>query len=253
MPGVKDNFEIYNIPKFIPEHAGRPQPEVVRRHWAEIESFSKRIHDGIVRKLLVVFAVALGLNDEEWFVNRHRYEKSSGDHLRYMKYYKRSEEENQKLGGVWLKGLVHDTTWLDDTCLVLILFSSFLSHSDMGSLTLLFRQPVAALQVLTKEGDWKWVKPQSDALTVNIADALQFLTSKPSVPIYMIDYVQLTPLQTAISSRAFTGSSRLPGIRRTLTGLACCTWSGSKTILNSCRSRSPRYWLVAGSLRSKSS
>lgn len=51
-------------------------------------------------------------------------------------------------------------------------------HSDMGSLTLLFRQPVAALQVLTNDGVWKWVRPQTDALTVNIADALQFLTSK---------------------------------------------------------------------------
>lgn len=116
VPGIKDNFEIYNIPKFIPEHAGRPQPEMVRRHWAEIESFSKRIHDGIVRKLLVIFAVALGLDDEEWFVNRHRYEKSSGDHLRYMKYYRRSEEENQKLGGVWLKGWVPRGRMLDDTC-----------------------------------------------------------------------------------------------------------------------------------------
>lgn len=48
----------------------------------------------------------------------------------------------------------------------------------MGSLTLLFRQPVAALQVLTKSGDWKYVKPQMEALTVNIADALQFMTSK---------------------------------------------------------------------------
>lgn len=52
------------------------------------------------------------------------------------------------------------------------------SHSDMGSLTLLFRQPVAALQVLSNDGTWKWVRPQTDALTVNIADALQFLTSK---------------------------------------------------------------------------
>lgn len=51
-------------------------------------------------------------------------------------------------------------------------------HSDMGSLTLLFRQPVAALQVLTKKGIWKWVKPQTDSLTVNIADALQFLTGQ---------------------------------------------------------------------------
>ncbi|ETS74131.1 hypothetical protein PFICI_13997 [Pestalotiopsis fici W106-1] len=154
IPGVKDNFEIYNIPKFTPEHSQRPQPDAVKQHWDEIGTFSKRIHNDIVKKLLVIFAIALELKDEEWFVNKHRYEKTSGDHLRYMKYYKRSEEENQKLGGVWLKG-----------------------HSDMGSLTLLFRQPVAALQVLTHEGVWKWVKPQSDALTVNIADALQFLTN----------------------------------------------------------------------------
>ncbi|KAM5354968.1 hypothetical protein ACJ41O_001614 [Fusarium nematophilum] len=153
IPGVKDNFEIYNIPKFIPEHADRPHPEVVKRYFKTIENFSKHIHDHIVKKLLVIFAISLGLQDEEWFVKKHRYEESSGDHLRYMKYYARSDEENRKLGGVWLKG-----------------------HSDMGSLTLLFRQPVAALQVLGNERKWKWVRPQTDALTVNIADALQFLT-----------------------------------------------------------------------------
>ena len=71
-----------------------------------------------------------------------------------MKYLRRSEEENKKLGGVWLKG-----------------------HSDMGSLTLLFRQPVAALQVLARDETWKWVRPQTDALTCNLADALHFLTN----------------------------------------------------------------------------
>ncbi|KAF7555919.1 hypothetical protein G7Z17_g1796 [Cylindrodendrum hubeiense] len=154
IPGVKDNFEIYNIPKFIPEHANRPHPEIVKEYIETIERFSKHIHEQIVKKLLVIFSIALGLDDEEWFLKKHRYEKTSGDHLRYMKYYKRTEEENEKLGGVWLKG-----------------------HSDMGSLTLLFRQPVAALQVLAKDGTWKWVRPQTDAITVNIADALQFLTN----------------------------------------------------------------------------
>ncbi|BCS19507.1 uncharacterized protein APUU_12335S [Aspergillus puulaauensis] len=154
VPGVKDNFEIYNIPKFTPEHADRKHPDVVREHWQSIEHFSKHIHEKIVKKLLTVFAIALGLEDEEWLVNKHRYEQTSGDHLRYMKYYARSQEENDKLGSVWLKG-----------------------HSDMGSLTLLFRQPVAALQVLTKGGEWKYVKPQMEALTVNIADALQFMTN----------------------------------------------------------------------------
>lgn len=104
IPGVKDNFEIYNIPKFIPEHANRLHPEVVKRHWDTIKQFSTHIHDQIVKKLLVIFAVSLGLKDEEFLVNKHRYEETSGDHLRYMKYYARSEEENQKLGGVWLKG-----------------------------------------------------------------------------------------------------------------------------------------------------
>ncbi|KAL3462017.1 putative 1-aminocyclopropane-1-carboxylate oxidase [Aspergillus heterothallicus] len=154
VPGVKDNFEIYNIPKFIPEHADRKHPEIVKEHWGGIEKFSRHIHDHIVQKLLTVFAVALGLEDEKWLVDKHRYAQTSGDHLRYMKYYARSKEENEKLGGVWLKG-----------------------HSDMGSLTLLFRQPVAALQVLTKSGEWKYVRPQMDALTVNIADALQFMTN----------------------------------------------------------------------------
>ncbi|KAL3298230.1 putative 1-aminocyclopropane-1-carboxylate oxidase [Colletotrichum asianum] len=102
--GVRDNFEIYDIPKFILEHAERPHPDVVKEHWATIEKFSRHVHDHIVKKLLVIFALALGLDDEEWFVKKHRYEKSSGDHLWYMKYYARSEEENRKLDGVWLKG-----------------------------------------------------------------------------------------------------------------------------------------------------
>ncbi|KAL4998638.1 hypothetical protein BDV10DRAFT_201160 [Aspergillus recurvatus] len=153
IPGVKDDFEIYNISKFILEHARRAL-EVVREHWQSIQQFSRHIHEHIVKKLIVIFAVALGLEDDEWLVTRHRYDRASGDHLRYMKYYARSEKENQKLGGVWLKG-----------------------HSHMGSLTLLFRQPVAALQVLTKNGQWKYVRPQVEALTTNIADALQFMTN----------------------------------------------------------------------------
>lgn len=50
-------------------------------------------------------------------------------------------------------------------------------HNDFGSLTLLFAQPVAALQVKTPSGQWKYVKPQPGSITVNIADALQFWTN----------------------------------------------------------------------------
>jgi len=39
------------------------------------------------------------------------------------------------------------------------------------------RQTVAALQVRTPEAEWKYVKPYPGSITVNIADALQFLTN----------------------------------------------------------------------------
>ena len=51
------------------------------------------------------------------------------------------------------------------------------SRLDLGSWTLLFRQPVAALQIKNHQtGEWKWVKPQDATLTVNACDALSFLT-----------------------------------------------------------------------------
>lgn len=71
-----------------------------------------------------------------------------------MKYHARTPEENAKLGDTWVKG-----------------------HTDFGSMTLLFRQPVAALQVRGDDEKWKWVKPYPGSITVNLADSLQFVTN----------------------------------------------------------------------------
>ncbi|KAI9733989.1 MAG: hypothetical protein M1834_002646 [Cirrosporium novae-zelandiae] len=151
-PGHYDNTEIYNIPKFIPEYT-RPHPEVIKEHWNKIEHFGRHIHEHIVGKLLVLLAIILEL-PEDYFLQSHRYNEKSDCHLRYMLYHSRSAEENAELDNVWVKG-----------------------HTDFGSLTLLFRQPVAALQVRTPEGQWKHVKPYPESITVNIADSLQFLTN----------------------------------------------------------------------------
>ncbi|SPO06250.1 related to iron/ascorbate family oxidoreductases [Cephalotrichum gorgonifer] len=152
-PGIFDNTEIYNIPKFIPA-LERTHPEIINAHRPEIERFARHIHDGIVQKLLVLFAIVLEL-PEDYFSARHRYDDAVSDcHLRYMKYHARDAATNAKLDNVWVKG-----------------------HTDFGSLTLLFRQPVAALQVRGADGGWKWVKPHAGSITVNVADALQFLTN----------------------------------------------------------------------------
>ncbi|KUJ07573.1 Clavaminate synthase-like protein [Mollisia scopiformis] len=152
VPGHFDNTEIYNIPKFIPQYE-RPHPALIKENWPEIEKFGRFIHHEIVSKLLVLFAIILEL-PEKYFLERHRYDEKSDCHLRYMKYHHRTAEENEKLNNVWVKG-----------------------HTDFGSLTLLFRQPVAALQVRTPQETWKYVKPYPASITVNIADSLSFLTN----------------------------------------------------------------------------
>jgi len=70
-----------------------------------------------------------------------------------MKYSKYTPEENARI-----------TQWVP-------------GHTDLGSFTLLFRQPVAALQIRDPTTDeFRWVKPQDGTITVNACDALSFLT-----------------------------------------------------------------------------
>ncbi|KAK5082348.1 hypothetical protein LTR05_007494 [Lithohypha guttulata] len=152
-PGYYDNTEIYNIPKFIPTFQ-QAHPDIVKAHYDEIEHFSKQIYERVVRKLLVLFALVLEL-PEDYFLQTHEYDQDSDCHLRYMKYHKKTAEENAQIDNVWVKG-----------------------HTDFGSLTLLFRQPIASLQVRTPDGKgWKWVKPYPESITVNLADVLEFITN----------------------------------------------------------------------------
>ena len=100
-PGHFDNTEVYNIPKFIPAFE-RPHPEIIKEHYSEIEEFSKKIYENVVRKLLVLFAIVLEL-PEEYFLETHEYDQLSDCHLRYMKYHKKTPEQNAQIDNVWVK------------------------------------------------------------------------------------------------------------------------------------------------------
>ncbi|KAF2140987.1 uncharacterized protein K452DRAFT_229479 [Aplosporella prunicola CBS 121167] len=149
---VRDNIQVYNLPKFDGHHP-REHPPVLRDHIKEIEAFSRKCHELVVNKLLRLFAIILELPDEEQLVKQHVYDDKGEDHLRYMHYAARSPEENKKVGELYAPG-----------------------HTDLGSITLLFRQPVAALQILNSKNEWKWVKPQDETITINICDALSAIT-----------------------------------------------------------------------------
>lgn len=151
---ARDNDERYNVPKDTPEHQGVPHPPLLRAHRAEVEAFSRQVHDALLLPLLRLFAHVLELGDDEALARRHRYEAEGLAYLRYMQYFPRPADEDARGGNVWAKG-----------------------HTDYNTLTFLFHQPVAGLQVQTTAGGrWQYVRSPRDAVIVNIADALEFLS-----------------------------------------------------------------------------
>lgn len=156
--GLVDNLELYDDPKWIDifKDRARPQPLIDARD--RTEHFCKHLHYNILRKLLILSAIIMELEDEEALWKLHNYENQSQCHLRYMLYHPRTTEELQIMKDNNIEQNVY-------------------GHTDFGTFTLLMRQPVAALQVRTgSETAWKWVKPMKGSITVNVADTLSFLT-----------------------------------------------------------------------------
>ncbi|PPQ91997.1 hypothetical protein CVT25_004653 [Psilocybe cyanescens] len=137
--GVRDQMENYNINRDITK---RQHPEVLRPFLPEIEKFARHNHEEVLHPILRLLAVGMEL-PEETFVNMHGF-SSVGETY---------EEDEVKSKNVWLKG-----------------------HTDFGTITILYSQPVAALQILTSDGTWKWVKHIENALVINAGDALEFLS-----------------------------------------------------------------------------
>lgn len=155
-PGIFDNTELWSFAKFLPQYERR-QPNILAEHRKETEFFSRHMHE-LGRKLMTLMAIILEL-PETYFSSRHRYDAPSGCNLRFMKYNHYPPDILQQL-----------TSNPNNTNLLR-------GHTDFGSLTLLFRQPVAGLQVLTPADTWQWVRPHPGSITVNIADSLDFMTA----------------------------------------------------------------------------
>jgi len=155
--GVHDQVEAYNINRDVTK---KQHPSALRPFLGELEAFGKHNHFNVLHPLLKLFALGMEL-PEETFVNMHGYHSVSETHIRFMKYYPRSQEEETKTRNVWLKG-----------------------HTDFGSVTLLYSQPVSALQILSPGGKWRWIRHIDNALVVNTGDAMEFLSGgfyKPTI------------------------------------------------------------------------
>ncbi|OJD33684.1 2og-fe oxygenase family oxidoreductase [Diplodia corticola] len=151
-PGLRDNWECYHIFKFIPEHE-RAHPAVVREHLAQIERFHRHVHEQVAYRVLRLLALTLEMA-EDFFVDRHRYEARCSSFLRYMKYHPRSAETNARYKQIYTRG-----------------------HTDFGSATLLFSQPVGGLELEARDGaGWKALRHREGSIIVNTADMMHFWT-----------------------------------------------------------------------------
>jgi isopenicillin N synthase-like dioxygenase len=133
--GIKDCVEIYDDPKynlFFNDYV-RPPPCFKEKEYTE--RFCKHLHSQVLHRLLILTAIIMGMDDEEALAKLHTFDALSDCRMRYMIQHPRTAEG--------LKVLEQADDGEDD-----IIYR----HTDFGTDTLLFSQPVAALQARAKEG-----------------------------------------------------------------------------------------------------
>ncbi|KAI0365420.1 Clavaminate synthase-like protein [Pilatotrama ljubarskyi] len=149
--GVRDQIEQYNFHRSVTDSELQQHPEVIKPFLPELRAFTEHNHFNVIHPLLRMLAQGMEL-PEETFVNLHNFENPSDASARTMNY-PRSEQEESQTNNVWMKG-----------------------HTDIGTITILWSQPVSGLQILCPDGRWRWVRHIENALTVNIGDGLEFLS-----------------------------------------------------------------------------
>lgn len=152
---VADRIEQWNFGSatYAQQIAKRKYPDSILPFLDEIHEFARFNHDVVVRKILSVISLVLKVPyDYLWNLSK-KYETEGDDFLRYMLVHRPPAEEDKETKGVRIQG-----------------------HTDFGSLTVLWSQPIASLQVLGKDNQWRTVGHRPNALVVNLGDSLHFLS-----------------------------------------------------------------------------
>lgn len=151
--GVRDRVENFNIYR---DMTLREQPSTLIPYQGEVQRFIDFMHTEILFKILRLFAIALEIEDEDFFVRLHSYEKHDESWLRYMEYFDEyTAEERKQTKGMWLGG-----------------------HQDFTSLSFLFSQPMTSLQVrdYDNNSEWRYVEYIPGAIIVNAGETMLWWT-----------------------------------------------------------------------------
>ncbi|KAJ7611498.1 hypothetical protein DFH06DRAFT_1244269 [Mycena polygramma] len=145
-------------------------PDVGRPYVSDIRSFVKYNHDFLLRRVLAILSLGMGIPQDTLWDLHHRGSpsddasldtgdddeivwKHSKDQLRYAMYHPLSEEDRVKKKHLMVP-----------------------AHTDFGSVSFLYSQPMAGLQVLCPDNIWRYIRHYPEHIIVNLGDSLEFLT-----------------------------------------------------------------------------
>lgn len=150
--GTPDRIEQFNVVRDMTTHE---QPKAFEPYREEVQEFIDTVHKDILGKILRLFAISLEIRDEEFFVKAHSYDKHDESWFRWMEYYDLPAQGGADGKQLWLSG-----------------------HQDLTSLSLLFSQPMATLQVRDyhDEAQWKFVPHIPGAIIVNAGEPMMWWT-----------------------------------------------------------------------------
>jgi len=147
--GTHDYVEFFNLAtkSYAP---GYPLPHTILPYLEEVKAFGAHTYNYIIKRILILISRVLELPDD-YLWNLHDQNQPLGaSSQRFMAYY--------------FPDVTHANSELVK------------GHTDFNTISLLFNQPISALQIMTPANEWRWVKYQPGTVVVNVADALDFLT-----------------------------------------------------------------------------
>lgn len=159
---TNDNVEFFNVRHFLHDDIFFNRityPELVRNNLDDISSYFRYLHFEVLKKLLCLLDIILELAEgtlwKKYFkIIDNDIDNSGGGFGRFLLYHEVDKYYNESTNNTWMRG-----------------------HTDATALTFIISQPILSLQIRDyKTEEWKYVSYTSDALVVNVGDALQQLT-----------------------------------------------------------------------------
>ncbi|EED80272.1 predicted protein, partial [Postia placenta Mad-698-R] len=150
---VADQIEHYNSRPNTPSRE-RLHPKAVRPFLPELSKFARFNHFNVLHPLLRLMAAGMEL-PEDTFTNIFGYLAE---------------------GETWRESSLSRGHTGDETSHIAGVHLSLTATVDYVGLTLLWSQPISALQILCHDGQWRWVKHVENAIVVNAGEAMEFLS-----------------------------------------------------------------------------